>query len=218
MKTITIINFNQSKQSEVLNYIEQARVLNNLYRLMIGNIKQLYVRYKNIIYQVKTNKQEYGYYMNENLFPVFEIFNSLNCKSLLDLGSGPGLMLKALKQVFNDCNFVGYDNEKIFVEDSKKLFYTNVQQKNILTLKKEDVNDFEVLYFYEPFCTPYNLKNIKCEKFIKNLSKIMYVGQYIIYMPAGSIRHYLDNPKYGFEFILSHKGVLLYQYVGLTKN
>lgn len=126
-------------------------------------------------YQPKNNGQ-YGYYMsNPEYLPI--IFDRLGIDSILDLGSGPGLLLNALWHYDpgRGMNVKGFEIEDHYVELGQYLLGENkIVKKDILTIKKKDILPYKVLYFWRPFCD-YDLQR----QFESNLLKIAQPGQFI---------------------------------------
>lgn len=142
-------------------------------------------------YKVKLtgdNKGQFGYYVTEDVASIIGIMKAVKAKSILDLGSGPGLILKTIR-TFTKFEVSGYDNERELVEIGNHILgYDTLKLKDILTVTTQDIGKFDVLYFWEP------LRDRElCEKFVDNLSKVTVKDQYIIYKPAGSIAEYLHK-------------------------
>ena len=202
-------------------YSEESKLYSRLdvYRGMTFNVSLLKERYKDIIYNQKgTERSEFGFYLTQNFLTIYHILLSLKTKSLLDLGSGPGLLLQSLCSIVNVR--VGYEIEDVFVEDGRSVFNQDIKKKDILTLTKKDVKSFEVLFFYEPF-TPYNhiqeKENSKPKEFIDNLVNILTKGQYILYDQAGEIgKHILESGA--FEQVTYTRGIYLYKFIGKPKT
>ncbi len=167
-------------------YLFSTMIRNQLYLLA-----RLYFafRYKiknnNIDYTIKKNG-EFGYYPNDNIIPIIKYIEKNDIKSFLDLGSGCGIFLKVLNQ-FTNVKVMGYEIEKKLV-DLSNLFQVPTLKKNIITLKKEDIQDYQVIYFWEPL-----YKKELAEKFANNLVNILSKDQIIIYKPSGTIGMYLEK-------------------------
>jgi hypothetical protein len=94
-----------------------------------------------------------------------------------------GLIFKMLPSNYQ-C--AGYEINKDLVELGCKM-KLDIKEKDILKLKKKDIKDFDVIFFYEPIV---NLKNR--DIFAKNLSKIID-KQIIIYNQGGGMINNLRN-------------------------
>ena len=163
-------------------------------------ISQLYKKLRNVYkndidYQPKTigkNKGQYGYYISEYCGSLVILMKRLKLKSLLDLGSGPGLILNPIKRNVPHSRCVGYEIEEELVNIGNSISYLPILRKDILKITKEDIKDFQVIYFWEP------LKDeVLAKKFVENLSKIVIPNQIICYKPAGFIYNFLrQNSKF----------------------
>jgi trans-aconitate methyltransferase len=111
-------------------------------------------------------------------------------RSFIDLGCGAGVLLKILTMFIPDISVKGVDNEETLVQYCNKFMAFGTKKRNILSLKREDIESYQVIYFYEPFTS-----RSMAQRFVENLSKIVTEGQYIIYMPAGSIQMFLREAK-----------------------
>lgn len=213
---LTVTTMKNVRRAKFDLHFSRLKAAQSVYCSMIRYIPHLNnERYKGIMYQNKgENGEEYGFYLLDRISSLVEVLDALKIKSMLDLGSGPGLLLAFLEDMFDYMKFYGYEIEEPFVEDARKVFNLDVTKKNILTLKKKDVSFSESIYFYEPF-TPYG-NTTKPQEFVLNLSKILTPGQYIIYANAGAIGNYL-LPEHGFEMLTRHNGILVYEFVGKAK-
>lgn len=141
-----------------------------------------------ISYRPKNKEREYGYYVSDHI-PIIGIWlNRLKKYNFLDLGSGPGLIRNTLNHITNSrLVFKGYENEDILVTLGLRL-HNNIISKNIVSLEKKDIENAEIIYFWEPL-----VDAVMVDKFVTNLSKITKPGQIIIYHPAGLIGGYIEK-------------------------
>lgn len=140
------------------------------------------------VYQTKRGEREgeYGYYMSGFIRDLYVIMNRLKLTKLLDLGSGPMIGLMPLHNRGIICK--GFEIEDNFINLANRLLYYNsCVKKDILKITKSDIKDYEVIFFYEPFCS----KKLS-KQFIQNLSKIVSKEQIIVYNQA-NFDNYLDE-------------------------
>jgi hypothetical protein len=168
--------------------------LHDCYKNFVNNNTQLKTLFNN-----SKQNGEYGYYVSldssfKNLCKIVEL---LDIKKFCDLGAGSGILLKALIYFKQMRKIIGYENEKILVDNSMNDY---VKLKDIFDLTITDLKDFECIYFWEPFKSD-ELAN----KFVNHLSKVTSKGQIIIYREAGYIGKYLDKNK---KFLIINKGLL----------
>lgn len=137
------------------------------------------------------NKGQWGYYLSQDIEKFLFIIDKLKTKSIVDLGSGPGLLLKAILLYNHKIKVKGYEIEDVFIEDSQLLDLQNqIFKQDILQLETKDIINCDTIFFYEPVADPKLAK-----QFVNNLSKIVIKGQWIIYNRAGYIGDNLDKNK-----------------------
>lgn len=83
----------------------------------------------------KNEGKEFGYYMSTNPF-LITILNRLKIKSMLDLGSGCGLVLKAISCFNHDIKVHGIENDEEYVKIAKSLCVETLLG-DIIKLKKK---------------------------------------------------------------------------------
>lgn len=127
------------------------------------------------------NKGQFGYYCNESPGTLYTLMQRLDKTRLLDLGSGLGLVLYVIDKISNhSIKVTGYEIEDLLIKIGNSLFLRTfgesikIHKKDILKLTKKDLEDHEVIYFWEPFASE-ELQNL----FAKNLINNMYPGQII---------------------------------------
>lgn len=165
-------------------------------RMIYNHIQSLIFLYAAFRSKIKDNKIDYtvkkngefGYYCNTNIIPVIKYIETNDIKSVLDLGSGCGIFLKVLKQ-YTNIEIMGYEIDNILVNLANK-FHVPTLKKNIITLKKSDIEKYQLIYFWEPLADDELAK-----KFANNLVKILSKDQIIIYKCAASIGKYLEQTK-----------------------
>jgi len=191
------MNRNRTIKKYISLTITEQYLFSSMIRNELDSLIQLYRAFRTkcmngsitnkVDYQVKKNG-EYGYYPNTHIIPIIKYIEENDIKSILDLGSGSGIFLKLLNQ-YTNVEVMGYENEKKLVDLSNR-FKVPTLKKNIITLKKQDIQDYQVIYFWEPL-----YDNKLAQKFANNLVNILSKDQIIIYKGAGSIGHYLDLTK-----------------------
>lgn len=150
-----------------------------------------------------------GYY----IATLVETLRKLEIKSLLDLGSGPGILLKVIYEVI-DYNYYNsklylYNNSELklggieynqkYINIAKTIINTKILQKSgfknvlvkkgdITKIRRQTIKDFECMYAYEPL-----LSKTLAEKFAKNLYNIMGENQLFILRPAAYMTDYLEE-------------------------
>lgn len=136
------------------------------------------------------NKGQWGYYINEDIGTIAEFMSVNKFKKIIDLGAGAGILVHVLRALSFQAH--GYEIEDTLIEISNKINSDVViLKKDILTLIKKDIKDYECIYFWEPFCSEELSK-----KFIKNLTNIMKKNQHILYKPASPyLIRLLENDK-----------------------
>lgn len=146
---------------------------------------------KQIVYTTKgKNGDEWGYYVSHNIGRLAVVLKKNKIKSLVDLGCGAGVLLRVLSMYVPYISLRGIDNEESLVSYCNRFMNHSAKKGNILSLKREDIEHYQVIYFYEP------LRSEKlAQQFVENLSKIVTKGQHIIYIPAGSIGKFLSEAK-----------------------
>jgi hypothetical protein len=151
------------------------------------------------------NQGQYGYWNNRSVDTVAELALKYELSSILDLGSGPGIMLFLLKFIDNNVGkrlfkkLKGYEIEPLFVKDGNNLFFSRygepgdvIEKKDILKITTRDLIGYEIVYFWEPLH-----ERELAEKFVSNLSRSMIEGQYIFYYQSGFIGEFLKyDPKF----------------------
>lgn len=132
-------------------------------------------KYKeNPLYRNKGNGQ-WGYYVNEDFGDVVNYMNEHNLTSLVDLGAGEGHIVELLNDM--GYNAKGYEIEEELIDKYHENFSrNNVFQKDVMDITKEDIEDFQVIYMYQPFSDRTLLK-----KFLHRLINEMNVDQTIVY-------------------------------------
>lgn len=143
----------------------------------------------NVNYCRKENG-EWGYYISHNPFAIIYYMQQNNLKSIVDLGSGAGILLQILRGY--GFSIKGFEIEDSLIKVATKLLGKNItHKKDILTLTEEDVKDSEVLYFWEPVA-----EDELAKKFVENLVNILSPTQTVLYYSSGAIARYLESsPK-----------------------
>jgi len=124
------------------------------------------------LYFNKGNGQ-WGYYLNVDIEKVIDYLNKNNLKTVVDLGAGEGHIVELLNEMGFQAK--GYEIEDVLIENYNKEFGKgNVTKKDIMYLTVEDIKEFEVIYFYQPF------KDIGLmDNFLTNLKNVMTNQTYI---------------------------------------
>ena len=122
-------------------------------------------------------EDSYPYICNDYIGIVGSFMKKLGLNSVVDLGCGLAFGILCLEKEFN-FKVGGYDiNKDLLIGLDSERF----KEKDILKLTTDDIKDYEVIYFYDPFITIY-MKY----KFIENLIKIMLPGQHVIMRDSGA--------------------------------
>ncbi len=133
---------------------------------------------------------EFGYYTNKNVC-LPNVVERLGVKSIIDLGCGPGLVIKTLKQLNYVNKIKGFDNEADFISIAKGRYSNHNEEftkKDITKLTKEDLEYYDAVYFWEPIICP-----ITGKKFIKNLVKNLKKDTFILYYRSGQLHVPLEQ-------------------------
>ena len=149
--------------------------------------RQLNFKRNKEIYHKKSNGQ-WGYYINPHFDQVVEYLNEKNLKKVIDLGAGEGHVIELL----NDMGFQakGYEIEDELIEQYHQKFNKdNIIKKDIMFLTTDDIKDFEVIYFYDPF------RDLELKKnFLIYITNIVIPDQTIIYKhEKDRIKNYLSE-------------------------
>lgn len=146
-----------------------------------------------LCYQRKNEEKEFGYYISYSFGLLYILMMRLKIYSLFDIGSGPGLGLKAIDWYHDKksqpCRITlkGCDNELSFYAQGNNLSL-NIVLKDMTILTKEDIKNYKILYFYEPL-----IDRTLCNAFAENLSKIVNKKQIIVYYSAGAMGQDLNK-------------------------
>lgn len=151
----------QSKISDIVNLA--IRIITNTYMLKRTSLKR--------------SDSAYGYYINENFGAVVDYMIKKKKSSLVDLGAGAGHCLLLLHGM--GYTVKGYEDDRMLIETHIKLRGNNIEQKDIWNLTVEDIKDYQVIYFYQPFKS-----TVKMKKFIKLVLELKQKKQVVLYQPA----------------------------------
>jgi hypothetical protein len=117
----------------------------------------------------KSFGNEYGYYVSGYMSHILNFMQIMGIKKICDIGCGFGVAMKTLLTEDNSIEVRGYDNEPYLVELAGEKHF---QVKDALKLQKGDIEENELLYFWEPF------KDKKMSaKFVDNLASVVNTGQ-----------------------------------------
>lgn len=186
--------FNIQEQLLIDNINDEVRCITNLYKKLRNTGEYNIKNNNNIDYTVKTgkNKGQYGYYVSKYCGCLAVLMKRLQLTSLLDLGSGPGLILNPIKRNIPNSKCVGYEIENDLVNIGNCISRLPILKKDILKITQEDIKDFQVIYFWEPLRDQQLAK-----RFVKNLSKIVVPNQVICYKRVWFIENFLTkDPKF----------------------
>lgn len=187
------------QRMDILDY--QSSILTSMYEKLCTSSELSSLNYR--VKQVGPNKGQFGYYVSDKSGSLHYLLTELKSNSLLDLGSGAGILLFLLQRQGN-IRVRGYEIESSLIEIANKLLPGFTIQKDILTLKVEDIQNFDTLYFWEPLADKELAK-----KFIDNLLSILLPKQVIIYKPSGYIRQCLEKSKKLVS--IQFRGLILYK-------
>lgn len=141
----------------------------------------------------KNRRTNFGYFPNANVAGLISIISHFQITSVFDMGIGCGFILRALKSYFQkDISLGGIDINPKLVEIARTILYRYSEDRHkiiegdILQLQKEQISDYEAIYFWDPF-TEGKLTKI----FIEHLCLICKKDQYIIVQNCG-INHIMD--------------------------
>lgn len=135
------------------------------------------------------NKGQWGYIQSRGIGELIFLLNKLKIDSIIDLGSGAGILLSIIKAFNPTIKTRGFEIEEELVNHSRISYGSPIYQKDILKITASDIRDHKALYFYEPLCD-----RDLCQKFVENLEQIV-TDQYLIYKPAGAIAEFLHKSK-----------------------
>lgn len=131
---------------------------------------------------LKNDKKEYGYYHSREVFDLHRILQKYECKSIIDLGCGMGLLMAQLHCLDSSYRVAGIENEKLLVN----VAIINARWKDILSLEPSDIQDFDCLYIWEPI-----KDEEQCQRLVNTLSKCMSSNQLLVCKCAGVTGQYL---------------------------
>lgn len=174
----------------------KAQAIADSYNSMCGNFLYPLFR-KNTIFDGivrnrkggKENNDEFGFYHNECIYPLIQIVKHFGISSIADLGSGPGIIMDALRTFNSSISVMNYENESVMV---RTFMHNTIIKKDITILTWEDIAAKQALYFYEP------LVNLDlCKKFADNLAAIIPKNEdkLLIYRPSGQMGAYIEATK-----------------------
>lgn len=183
-----IITEKHKSDAQVINMINNA--MYNVYRATLN-----WEQFGDIVSTTKSkgvNKGQYGYYGWVSPGSVYLSMLKYRCKSLLDLGSGAGILMAAIKSVAPyEWKLAGYEIEQKLINQAKKICpWGKHLNKDILTLTTKDIEKYDMIYFWEPF-----VDSQLSKRFVENLSAIIPPGKYIHYVSAGNIGTHLRTCK-----------------------
>jgi hypothetical protein len=167
---------------------------------------------------IKNGRTNFGYFPNGNVAGLISIISHLKIKSLFDMGIGCGFILRALRNYFGkDISLGGIDINPKLVQIARTILYRYSEDRekiiegDILQLQKEQISNYEAIYFWDPFRDEKIIKT-----FIKHLSLICKKDQYIIAQSCGinHIIHYkIANKEItNIEDLGSFHGYSIFQY------
>ena len=191
--------------------VKMTYVINNFLRIsssIFWNERRNDTEYRKLVGTIKyegENKGQFGYYPSPSVGELCILLSKLGVKEIVDLGSGIGLLLLAIKAYNSNIKITGFENEKYFIDIANQIG-ANTYKKDILTLKKYDIRKFDALFFYEPFSDP-----TLSEAFVKNLLKRVSKGQFLIYERAGTIGEFLDKSNKVKRLTLEYAPIILYE-------
>lgn len=170
------------KENEILEFIEDKYNINYLitnhlnyednkkYIFLDEKINKKGNRYNDIINNNK-NFNDYSTH-SPSCIDLYNILSELNInsnESILDIGSGKGLAL-TIFHLFSFKKIVGIElseiDYNICKENLKNLKINNIEVENINALDYNKYNEFDYLYFYNPF------NEIIFEQIIKKIHKL----------------------------------------------
>ena len=139
--------------------------------------------------KAENDGEQFGYVLNPYVGILYVLLKRLGKNSLIDLGSGAGLLLAILNAYDKELKLAGIEIEEELLVISDKL-HVNAYNKDLLYLQAADIRDYEVVYFWEPFHN-----SDPGIKFANNLIDCMYPGQILIMRPTGKIINTLSTSK-----------------------
>jgi hypothetical protein len=122
--------------------------------------------------------ESWDFVHNYNILPLVEIVHSLKVKSLIDLGSGPGLILYALSCFFDyRLKLSGIEYDKNLVDIGNKVLGDDkdiIKEKDLNNLNVKDIFEYDIIYTWDPF------KHKAIGKFGDKLASLMRKDQYLV--------------------------------------
>lgn len=177
-------------------------VAQSVYSMYMGYLTSQKKHHDGIHYTRKNNKDEFGYYFNNNIHEVIIFMKLLKLTSVLELGAGAGLAMN-LFEIFG-FQAKGFEIEDELIKEYSILFARNrssIIKKDILTLTKPDFKidskPASIIYLWEPFSSSSLQK-----QFAELLVSKMYKGQYLAYRFESMASHQvLDKEIHEERFI-----------------
>lgn len=201
--------------------IQLKRELLNMTALYIGQIEKEAFKdwrredsetFYDLVHRKKKNGQ-WGYYRSPNVHSITKIIDKYNLTNVIDLGSGPGTLLKILDYHYHgQIQFTGVEIEDKLIEihrimDAKLIDpKVKVYKRDIFKLRKANFKDIDGIYFWEPVGTPE-----LAEKFVAKLAKVTVPNQIIIYQCSGQIGEYLSKLPTIFTHVESINGLFIFK-------
>jgi protein-L-isoaspartate O-methyltransferase len=181
-------------------------------RLIIQLYSRLLTHYpdaKKLYYVIKhedSNKGQFGYYISNTAYQICELLGKYNCKTLVDLGAGSGVLTSILNHI-TDYNIrcEGIEIENSLVNVGELIPKSYVRYGDILD-PNLNISKFDAIYFWEPFADPK-----LAEKFVKNLEVITRKGQYIFYLSDRFFTVKLLNESDKFRILKIHEGIRVFK-------
>jgi ribosomal protein RSM22 (predicted rRNA methylase) len=209
---------------------DMGRELSNMYSSLIINKREDRLHYQTKSSpsdreKKKVTYDEFGYYYNAYAYELFSLIKHFDCKSIIDLGCGAGIILKVLLYLYPELRIAGIENEPELHQRAMKLLnFTNpsnsfhYNNENIALGDITSLDDMKICkkcdaaYFWEPIS-----KEQKANLFINTLAKSTKIGTWIFYLPAGPIQREL-NMHCAFDYVGNYKGYIVYRRIKMRKK
>ena len=147
---------------------------------------------------------EWGYIINFHFGEVAAYMLENDFKTIIDLGAGVGHGIEILNLIGLEAR--GYENEDELIMENAKFFgkkltllggdeSLTIRKKDIMSLTTNDIKEFEVIYFWQPF-----KDEILLNKFLINLFEIISPNQTILFKKDNDSYYRKGNGNYLQQF------------------
>lgn len=178
------------QQKEVFQEMENMKLneVMKIFKEKKEKVEEKLIKLQDKVYRCGKKDGEWGYYPSDP-YIIKNIVNFLSSQpydsvaydstlSFCDLGSGAGILLAVLKDIFPKLTVKGFENERTLIKISKSILPENaIVYKDLMLIKEKDIKEYSILYSWEPMRDDEKLK-----KFFEVLAKAMNKNQLFIYI------------------------------------